>query len=111
MRKPEDSPRTMPMALGFPIHQLFHVEANWRTGWPLKPDTQRIENPAFIFNRTMNIVGTNLIADFEYRSLLDAVLPRAFPAYVRQLDATAQYLGCTVVSLLTTEQSSIDVAL
>jgi hypothetical protein len=98
MQKPVDSIRSMPMALDFPVHQLFHVEANWRTGWPVRPDTQRIQNPAFIFNRTMNIVGTNLIADFEYRSLSDAVMPEAFPAYVRQLDTASQSLGCTVVS-------------
>ena len=88
----------MPLAIDFPVHQLFHVEASWLTGWPVKPDTQHIQNPAFIFNRSMNIVGTNLIADFEYRSLSDAVTPEAFPTYVRQLDAASQYLGCTVVS-------------
>ncbi|HEX3988228.1 MAG TPA: hypothetical protein VHZ30_02280, partial [Verrucomicrobiae bacterium] len=98
MRKPEDSIRTMPLAIDFPVHQLFHVVANYRTGWPVRPDTQRIQNPAFIFNRAMNIVGTNLVADFEYRSLSDAVMPEAFPTFLRQLDAASQYLGCTVVS-------------
>jgi transglutaminase-like putative cysteine protease len=98
MHKPEDSVRTMPLGIDYPVHQLFHVEANWMIGWPVRPDNQSIQNPAFEFNRTMNIVGTNLVVDHEYRSLSDVVMPEAYSTYLRQLDAAMQYLGCAIVS-------------
>jgi transglutaminase-like putative cysteine protease len=98
MHKPEDTVRTMPLSVEYPVHQVFHVEANWMIGWPVHPDTQSIQNPAFSFNRTENIVGTNLVVEHEYRSLSDVVMPDAYPTYLRQLDAATEFLGCAIVS-------------
>jgi hypothetical protein len=68
------------------------------TGWPVQPDNQTIENPAFSFYRTVNIISTNLVIEHEFRSLSDAVAPDAVPTYLRQLNAATDYLGTTVVS-------------
>jgi hypothetical protein len=77
---------------------VFHAEASWLVGWPVRPDTQSIQNPSFTFNRAMNIAGTNLVMDFEYRSVNDGVTPEALPTYAQQLDAAAKFLDCNVVS-------------
>jgi hypothetical protein len=98
MRKPADSVRTMPMGIDYPVHQVSRIEASWTTGWPVQPDNHTIENPAFSFYRTENIVGTNLVVEHEFRTLTDVVMPEAVPAYLRQLDAATEFLGCTVVS-------------
>jgi transglutaminase-like putative cysteine protease len=96
MHKPEDSARTMPLGIDYPVHQLFHVEANWMMGWPVRPDTESIQNPAFEFNRTMNIVGTTLVVDYEYRALSDVVMPEGYSTYLRQFEAATHFLGCSI---------------
>jgi hypothetical protein len=98
IHKPEDAVRTMPLGINYPVHQVFHAEASWLVGWPVRPDTQSIQNPSFTFNRAMNIAGTNLVMDFEYRSVNDGVTPEALPTYAQQLDAAAKFLDCNVVS-------------
>jgi hypothetical protein len=98
MRKPAVSFRTMPLGIDHPVHQVSRIEASWTTGWPVQPDNHTIENPAFSFYRTVNIIGTNLVVEHEYRSLTDVVTPEAVPNYLRQLDAATEFLGCTVVS-------------
>jgi hypothetical protein len=98
MRKPAVSFRTMPLAIEYPVHQVYRVEASWTTGWPVQPDTHTIENPAFYFHRSVNIIGTNLVSEQEFRTLTDVVTPDAVPTYLRQMDAAIDLLGCTVVS-------------
>ncbi len=98
MHKPEAAFRTMPLEIDYPVHQVYRVEASWITGWPVHPDNRTIENPAFYFHRTLNIVGDNLVIEHEYRTLTDAVMPEAVPTYLRQFDAATDLLGCTVVS-------------
>jgi hypothetical protein len=98
IHKPEDSTRAMPLGINHPVHQVFHAQASWLVGWPVRPDTQNIQNPAFSFGRSMNIVGTNLLMDFEYRSTSDWVAPEALPTYIEQVDAARKFLDCSVVS-------------
>jgi hypothetical protein len=46
----------------------------------------------------VNIIGTNLVVEHEFRSLSDVVTPDAYPAYVQQLNAASGFLGTTVIS-------------
>jgi hypothetical protein len=98
MDKPMDLVRTQPLAIAYPVHRISRVEANWGIGWPVQPDNQTINNPAFSFYRTVNIIGTNLVVEHEFRSLSDVVTPDAYPAYVQQLNAASGFLGTTVIS-------------
>lgn len=98
MRKPDVSPRTMPLGIDYPVDQVSRIEASWTTGWPVHPDNESVMNPAFSFYRNETFIGTNLVIEHEYRSLTDVVMPDAVPTYLRQLDAAMEFLGCTVVS-------------
>ncbi|HEY3915295.1 MAG TPA: DUF3857 domain-containing protein [Verrucomicrobiae bacterium] len=98
MGKPMDSTRTDPLAIPYPVHRISRVEASWYIGWPVQPDNQTINNPAFSFYRTINIIGTNLVVQHEFKTTSSVVAPEAYPAYVRQLNAASEFLGTTVVS-------------
>jgi hypothetical protein len=98
MYKPAGSVRTQPFGIAYPVHRVSRVEATWLVGWPVQPDNQRIQNPAFTFSRTMNLVGTNLVIEHEYQTLSDFVAADAYPAYLRQLNAAGEYLESSVVA-------------
>jgi hypothetical protein len=94
--KPAVSFRTMPLGVRFPVHQVFHAEVIVPMSWPIQPSTTTIDNPAFFFQRLVNVAEHRLILDYEYRSWTDAVAPEAVPAYVRDLDSATDALGYTV---------------
>jgi hypothetical protein len=97
--KPAVSFRTMPLGGRYPVHQIFHAEVSVTTMWPITPSNTTIENPAFYFQRLVNVAGGKVVLDYEYRSWTDAVAPEAVPAYVRDLDSATDALGYTVIGL------------
>jgi hypothetical protein len=97
--KPAVSFRTMPLGVRYPVHQVFHAEVSVPTAWPINPSNITIDNPAFYFQRLINVANHRLILDYEYRSWSDAVSPEAVPAYVRDLDTATDALGYTVIGM------------
>jgi transglutaminase-like putative cysteine protease len=97
--KPAVAFRTMPLAVQYPVHQIFHAEVSLVTVWPISPSNTTIQNPAFYFQRLVNVVDGRLFLDCEYRSWADAVAPDAVPGYVHDLDSATDALGYTVIGL------------
>jgi transglutaminase-like putative cysteine protease len=97
--KPAVSFRTMPLGVRYPVHQVFHAEVSVPTAWPINPSIITVDNPAFFFQRLINVAEHKLLLDYEYRSWNDAVAPEAVPAYVRDLDAATEALGYTVIGM------------
>jgi len=97
--KPAAAFRTMPLGVRHPLHQIFHAEVSVLTIWPINPSTTTIVNPAFSFQRLVNIVGGKLVLDCEYRSWTDALAPDAVPGYVHDLDSATDALGYTVIGM------------
>jgi hypothetical protein len=95
--KPAVSFRTMPLGVEFPVHQVFHAIVNVPTSWPIPPSNVTIDDPAFYFQRLVNVAGGRLLLDYEYRALTDAVAPDAVPGYVRDLDSATDALGFSVI--------------
>lgn len=95
MRKPAVSFRTQPLGMDYPSHQISHIEASlsFVPTYPIAPDTQNIENPAFYFHRSINYTGGSVIIDYEYHSLSDVVMPEEVPTCLRQLNAGSDLLG------------------
>jgi hypothetical protein len=93
------SVRTMPLAVPYPVHQVFHAEVNVTSSLPAESDNVTIDRQAFYFQRTAAIVQGNLILNFEYRSWGDAVAPNAVPGYVHDLIAVSDSLAYTVIGL------------
>jgi transglutaminase-like putative cysteine protease len=95
--KLEESSRTMPLGVSYPVHQVFRAEAILTTSLPLDPPNLTIKNPAFYFQRTATVVGSKMEIYFEYRSWTDAVAPEGLPDYVRDLNTAADALGYKMV--------------
>lgn len=95
--KPAVSFRTMPLGVDFPVHQVFHAIISVPTSWPIPPSNVTIDDPAFYFQRLVNVAGGRLLLDYEYRALTDAVAPDAVPGYVRDLDSATDALGFSVI--------------
>jgi hypothetical protein len=98
MRKPSVSFRVMPLAVPFPVHRIFRLEAALPAASPITPGNQTIENPAFFFRRTVSIESGQLIVEHEYRSSASEVAADALPDYLRQLDAATDLLDYSVIS-------------
>jgi transglutaminase-like putative cysteine protease len=96
LTKPAESIRTMPLGVGYPVHQIFHAEVNV-AALPADPSNVTIDSPAFYFQRLVSVVRGNLILNYEYRSWTDTVAPDAVRAYMRNLTSAMDALGYTVV--------------
>lgn len=97
--KPAVSFRTMPLGVRYPVHQIFHAIATVPTAWPINPSNITIDDPAFYFQRLVNVAGGQLLIDYEYRAWTDAVAPEIVPRYVRDLDSATDALVYTVIGL------------
>ncbi len=99
LEKPAVSSRTMPLGVEHPVHQIFHAEVSVPTSWPINPSNITIEDPAFYFQRLINVANHQLLFDCEYRTWTDAVAPEAVPGYVRDLDSASDALGYTIIGM------------
>jgi hypothetical protein len=95
LEEPPASLRAMPLAVPFPVHQIFHAEVNV-SALPVDSDNVIIDHPALYFHRTATIIGGKLILNYEFRSWTDAVAADALPAYVSDLNAVVEALGYTL---------------
>jgi hypothetical protein len=95
--KPPASLRTMPFAVRYPVHQIFHAELNLNRALPGDMDNKTMNDPAFFFQRILSLAGPTLAFNCEYRSLTDSVAPGAVPAYVSDMDSAAEALDYSVV--------------
>ena len=95
--KPAESFRAMPLALPYPVHQVFHAKLNVTTFMPIDASNATIRDPAFYFQRTVTLAPNDLLLNYEYRSTTDAVAAGAVPAYMRDVDSATAALGYTVI--------------
>jgi hypothetical protein len=90
--------RTMPLAVPYPVHQIFRAIFTAPVLSLVAPDDRTIQNPAFYFHRSVTMNQINISVEYEYRSLTDAVSPQALPNYLRQLEAAAGLLDYALTS-------------
>lgn len=98
MEEPPESPRAMPWALRYPVHQIFHAEAALLTSLPVNTGVQTIEHPDFYFRRAADLVDSKVVLDYEYRSLSDFVPPGALALCRRRWEAATATQGFTLLS-------------
>jgi hypothetical protein len=87
LARPKAPVRTMPMALPYPVHQIFHAEMNATAGLPADPTDLKLNDSAFFFQRTLGLNAGKMYINYEYRAFSDAVAPESMPAYVRDVDS------------------------
>ncbi|MFZ1072120.1 MAG: DUF3857 domain-containing protein [Verrucomicrobiia bacterium] len=89
--KPMDKDRTMPLALEFPEHRLFHAEvALPSAAWPADKRNKTISDPALFFHRQVTLSGRLLVMDAEYRTFADSIPAERVQGYLQQLDEAAR---------------------
>jgi hypothetical protein len=98
LQPPAISTRTMPMALAYPVDQIFRAIVVVPSLAVIKQDDQAIDNPSFFFHRAVAIADGKLSLEYEYRSQAGAVQPEAFPNYVRQVDSAAELMDYAITS-------------
>jgi hypothetical protein len=89
-QKPRDKDRTMPLALAFPEHRLFHAEVILPAVWPADVRNKTISDPAFFFQRQVTVSGRKLVLEAEYRTFADSIPPDRVKDYLQQLDEAAR---------------------
>ena len=89
-QKPRDKDRTMPLALDYPEHRIFHAEVTLPGVWPADKRNKTISDPAFFFQRQVAVSGRKLVLDAEYRTFADSIPADRVKDYLQQLDEAAR---------------------
>jgi hypothetical protein len=98
LARPADAARAMPLALPYPVHQVYHAEIYLTNSFPFDPARNlTIQNPAFYFQRAATLIGSKLLLYYEYRSWTDSVAPDAASGCVRDLNTAADALGYKMI--------------
>jgi hypothetical protein len=97
LMKPEILSRATPLDLPYPVHQVFHVEMLLTNALPTDPSNVTIQNPAFFFQRTAGVSGSEYLINYEYRSWTDALAPDAVSGYARDINAATAALGYKLI--------------
>ncbi len=90
VQKPRDKDRTMPLALDFPEHRIFHAEVALPAAWPADKRNKTISDPAFFFQRQVTVSGRLLVLEAEYRTFADSIPADRVKDYLQQLDEAAR---------------------
>jgi hypothetical protein len=99
MARPPQATREMPWAVPYPVHQVFHAEVPLLNLVPTNTGNQIIEHPDFYFRYYSAVVNTNVVLDYEYRTLSDVLMPAAVPSYLERLDQAVATDGFNLMSL------------
>jgi transglutaminase-like putative cysteine protease len=89
-QKPRDKDRTMPLALEYPEHRIFHAEAALPAAWPADKRNKTISEPEFFFQRQVTVSGRKLVMEAEYRTFADSIPADRVKGYLQQLDEAAR---------------------
>ena len=65
--------RTMPLAVEYPVHVRYTIEADLEQGWNIRPRSETIETPAARFIYRARAEGRRLTLRWEYETLADHV--------------------------------------
>ena len=90
---PEVGIRKSPLALGFPLTVEQTTEVLLPSEWPITPNEQRIEDPAFTFKQAVRLDGLRLIITDHYQSLATHVSAKDMPRYLGNLARVRDALG------------------
>jgi transglutaminase-like putative cysteine protease len=98
MAKPSIEDRTMPLGLPYPEHHIYHAEVTVQSIALINPVNETINDPAFVFHRSVAVSGSSVALDYDYRALTQEVMPEAMPSYLRQLSAALDTLRYKISS-------------
>lgn len=97
LKTPVDADRKLPLAVGFPEHQILRTEVTLPEAWPTETDTKTVDDPAFTFRRDYRCAGNKIVMEYEYQSLADSVDPDSVGQYLERLNESTKSLGYDLV--------------
>jgi hypothetical protein len=92
-----DTDRKLPLAVGFPEHQILRTEVTLPEAWPTEADTKTVDDPAFTFRKDYRCAGNKIVMEYEYQSLADSVDPDSVGQYLERLNESTKSLGYDLV--------------
>jgi transglutaminase-like putative cysteine protease len=93
---PDDTERTLPLAIGFPEHQILRTEVTFPENYSASAGEKTISDPAFTFTKKRECGGNRLYMEYEYQSADDSVSPDRIGEYLKNLDESSKMLGNAV---------------
>lgn len=85
--------RTAPLALSHPMDVSVRTEVLLPRDWPIKPESSKVEAPAFLLERNIDLSERKLIIRDRFRTRLDEISAADTPSYVANLKRARAELG------------------
>src|SRR6266545_909156 len=77
--------RRMPLAISYPTHMHYTINARIKKGWSIKDDDERIATPAARFSYSSHVNDDVLSLRYEYETLADHLKPPAATAHIKDM--------------------------
>lgn len=81
-RPVDDSVRSSPLALDYPVDIEYTIVARLPKDWDIKPDVQTVENSAFRYRSEVAYAKRELRLKYHYQALVDSVPVEALEGYL-----------------------------
>src|SRR5690606_17227036 len=89
-------PRSAPLRLGGPEHASQTIRADHPLDWSIAPESERIENPWFAFERRVGLEGGDLVVTGTWRRLATEVPAADYARFRADIDAARDLLVFSV---------------
>jgi transglutaminase-like putative cysteine protease len=77
--------RRMPLAVYYPTHIRYTINARLKEGWSIKPEDERITTAAARFSYGSKVSDKVLTLSYEYETLTDHVMPAAATSHIKNM--------------------------
>lgn len=104
LKETQATKRSMPLATAPKREVHIQTQIKLKESWPIKAGTRRIDDKAFVFERTVTPEGNNFRIDYRYQSLADSVPPDQVSSYAKNIAAARDLIG---YSINTTELNGV----
>lgn len=88
--------RTMPLLLGGPDYATHAIRVDYPRGWSIAPESDRIENPWFTFERQVAVEGDDLVVRGSWRRHADEVPAADYERFREDVAAARDLLAFDV---------------
>jgi transglutaminase-like putative cysteine protease len=77
--------RRMPLAVHYPTHIRYRINAHLKEGWSIEREDERIKTPAARFSYATTVTDKVLTLSYEYETLADHVMPAAATSHIKDM--------------------------
>ena len=85
MPDPTGTDRRMPLAVSYPAHIRYTINAHLKEGWSIEGETERIKTSAARFSYASKVRDKVLTLSYEYETTADHVMPAAATSHIKDM--------------------------